>query len=230
MRRQNWFLSILAAAALFLLFIYPSFGWKIRMILSPQSDQNSEHALEIENAALKADLAEFRILKERTPRYSGPMISAFVYSRYPFNLKSELTVDAGSDRSVQTGQAVVIASAASSSEVTLVGKVKSTSQDASVIQTLFDSGFRLSVRIGDTGTSAILKGGPMPKLALVPKDAKVAEGDVVYSADTTLPFGLPVGILKDLRLSSDQLFEEADIDISYNPGELQAVFILQARK
>jgi cell shape-determining protein MreC len=227
-RKENWFLGILAVIALFLLFWYPSLGWKFRTFISGgQNSQANEAILKIENTALKASLAEFRMAKAALPQYSGTLIPAFTYSEYPFNFKNEILISIGSDHNIREGQAVVIGSSASSSEIILVGKIRNVIDDAAIVETVFDSRFQASVRIGESGIKALLKGGTTPKVTLVPKDAKVQEGDAIYSVDPGFPFGVPIGEVKNIRLSADQLFQEADADTPYSPSELTAVFIVQ---
>lgn len=221
-------MGTLILVVLFLLFAYPAAGWKIRTLVAPgtPAGRDANRALTFENESLKAELAKVRIVAKYIPSYSGTMIPAFVYSRYPFNLKNELLVTAGSDRGVQTGQAAVTASDASSSALMFAGKVENVYSDTSLVETIFDVRFQVPVRIGDSGASALLKGGNNPKLALIPKTAKIAEGAIVYSADAGGPYGLPIGTLKNLRLAQDQLFQEADVEVPYNAGDLQTVFIL----
>lgn len=106
-----------------------------------------------------------------------------------------------------------------------MGRIKEVFENDSLVETVFDSRFQLSVRIGAAGVNALLKGGNNPKLTLIPKDSKISDGDAVYSVSSDYPFGLTVGLARNIQLSSDQFFEEADLETAYNANDLQMVFI-----
>ncbi len=221
MRKENFFLITLFIIAVLIIF-YPSAGWMIRSFLAPATWQNKDAAvLSLENESLKAELAKLRVLKKESPP-SGNFLQASIYSNYPFNLKSELLSDKGKKDGVKAGQPVFVLY---SSKKVLIGKIKEVFENNSLIQTIFDSRFQTSVRIGDYGANSLLKGGNNPKLTLIPKDAKIGEGDAVYSVSSDYPFGMAVGLARNIHLSSDQFFSEADLETVYNPNDFQSVFI-----
>ncbi|MBI4086236.1 MAG: hypothetical protein HY433_03295 [Candidatus Liptonbacteria bacterium] len=229
MKKENWFLVGLVFGTLFLLFFRQNLGWKIQAFFSPavnlQSD--AQQKLVLENESLNAELALLRQIKKNQPVRNGAFLPVFVYSRYPFNFKNELLVSAGANQGVDIGQTAVIASnGAASSGSILVGKVEKVFENVSLVRTVFDSRFRSAVRVGGFGTNALLKGGGKPELSLIPKDAKIANGDVVYSASPDFPYGIAIGNAGNVRISSDQLFQEADVETNYNPNELQSIFII----
>ncbi len=195
----------------------------MRSFLAPAMVQNkSALNLALENESLKAELAKLRALKKENSLSPKNFLQASVYSNYPFNLKSELLADKGRKDGVKIGQPVIVLS---SSEKVIVGKVKEIFENNSIIQTVFDSRSQISVRIGESGVNSLLKGGNNPKLTLIPKDAKIGEGDAVYSVSPDYPFGIAVGLAKNIHLSSDQFFSEADLETAYNPNDFQSVFI-----
>jgi len=223
MRKENLLLLFLILAV-FLIFLYPSLGWKIRSLMTVSETQTADYKnLVLENESLKADLAQLSTLKKELPSYQGNFIQASVYSNYPFNFKSELLVNRGEKDGVKVGQPAIVFSV--SSKPVLVGTVKEVFGSDSLIETIFDSRFQLSVRTGIAGVNSLLKGGSSPKLTLIPKDSKIEDGDVVYSVDSSHPFGLAIGIVKNFRLSSDQFFGEADIETAYNQDDLRTVSI-----
>ena len=49
--------------------------------------------------------------------------------------------------------------------------------------------------------------------------------DVVVTADSNFPYGLPVGVVRDVSISKDNLFEEATINFSYDINSIETVLI-----
>ncbi|MDP3948958.1 MAG: rod shape-determining protein MreC [bacterium] len=223
MRKENLFLLFLVLTVI-LIFLYPSLGWKIRSLMTVSGVQNNDYKnLVLENESLKADLARLSALKKELPSYSGNFIQSSVYSNYPFNFKSELLINRGEKDGVRAGQPAVVFSV--SSKPVLVGIVEEVFENDSLIKTVFDSGFQLSVRAGVDGANSLLKGGNNPKLTLIPKDSKIENGDAVYSVSPNYPFGLAVGVVRNFKLSSDQFFGEADLETGYNQNDLRTVSI-----
>ncbi len=224
MRRKENLLILFLLAVLFLIFFSPSLGWKFRAFLAPGASPNGDYKNTVlENDSLKTELAKLRSLKPAAPRQEN-LLPASVYSNYPFNFKNELLVNIGGENGVKIGQPVFIYSASSGYKI-LVGKVEEVLRNNSLVETIFDSRFQMSARVGESGVNSLLKGGNTPFLSLMPKDSKVAEGDAVYSASRDFPFGLTIGKVKNLRLSSDGFFMEADLDTTYNVNDLITVFI-----
>ena len=142
-----------------------------------------------------------------------------VYSQYPFNLKNELSIAAGSADGIAEGDAAV-------SGGYLVGVVLKTFDRSALVETVFDSRFQMPVRIGKTGADALLRGGASPSLTLIAASAAVNEGDEVYAAASGMPYGIPIGELRGLHDASDKVFREASLAVPSDPGDLQEVTIL----
>ncbi len=213
------FLIFLIVVAVVVVFIAPSYGWKIRMWLSPQAAaQPDAPSLVAENEALMAQLALLQGVAAQLPQASSNYIRAIVYSRYPFNFKNELLVNVGADQKVAVGKAVVF-------QGVLIGTVEKVFPDTALVQTVFDSNFKMPVRVGAQGYDALLVGGASPIATSIKKDAPVAAGTIVYSAAPGLPYGLPVAIIASTSTSPDTLFEEAALDFAYDVDGVQAVLI-----
>src|SRR3989338_7688326 len=218
MRKKNLLLVFLFLIVL-LIFLYPSFGWKIRTFISPSGEQENDYKnLVLENESLKTDLAKLNVLGKQSALYNPSLILASVYSNYPFNFKSELLVNKGEKDGVIVGQPALVSS--SSSKPILVGKIEEVFENNSLVETVFDSRFQLSVRIGGEGVNSLLKGGNNPKLTLIPKDSKISDGDAVYSVSPGYPFGLTMGLARNIQLSSDEFFKEADLETAYNVNDI----------
>jgi rod shape-determining protein MreC len=141
-----------------------------------------------------------------------------VYSRYPMNFKNEILVDAGVDKGVVAGKAVLFGNI-------FIGKVIDVFPGSALVQTVFDGDFKMPVRVGSSGYDALCVGGVYPKAGSISKNASLANGDVVITADPNFPYGLPVGVVRDVSISADNLFEEATINFAYDINSIQTVLI-----
>lgn len=219
MKRDSWVLVILIFLTAILVVLRPSYGWKLRnLIFQPLAPERDEYSLASENEALKAELAILKNIKSQIPEKPESYLRAIVYSRYPMNLKNELLVNAGRNEGVHAGQAVVFGKV-------LIGKVEKVFDDTALIETIFDNRFETTVRVGGAGVNALLQGGAMPKLSLIPKNADIKKGDIVYSASPSFPYGLTVSEVNEVKISSDQLFKEASLNFSYDINGVQTVLI-----
>jgi rod shape-determining protein MreC len=203
---------------LFILFA-PSYGWKFRQFFAASNlfspdDQN----IAAENEVLKAELAQVQALQSQLPTAFSNDIRAMVYSRYPFNFKNELTVNAGLDQGVATGSTVFF-------QGVLVGQVQSVSRDTAIVQTVFDNGFKMPVRIGMKGYDGLLQGSSYPIVGSIAKSSIVNAGDIVYAAGPGFPYGIPIGEISATSTSADSLFEQASLNFAYDINSIQTVLI-----
>ncbi len=216
-----WVLIVYAAALAALLFLRPWYGWTLRAWLAPLSTRDTDSAgLAAANEALKAELAQVAKVAAELPQASPHYLRAMVYSRYPFNFKNELLLNVGSSEGVVTGHAVTF-------QGILIGRVSRVFADTALVQTVFDSDFKLPVRIGAGGYDALIVGGAYPKAESIVKSAALHAGDVIYSAAPGLPYGLPVAEVVSTSTSPDNLFIQADLSFAYDLNTVQTVLIAQ---
>ncbi|MDO8516321.1 MAG: rod shape-determining protein MreC [bacterium] len=226
--RRNYFLITLLAVFLVALVVKGSeLGHMARRALLAPSARNAPDAQTLmqENLALKAEL--IKIEKEEAMQgihFTG--VRANVYSRYPFNLKDILTLSAGTRDGVTVGAAIVMPAHATGTAGIFIGLISKTSDFTSEAQTVFDPSLKLPVRIGRSGAQALLTGGLTPMLTLIGKDAKIQEGDIVYSAVSGVPYGLAVGYAGTAVVSEDQIFKEAPLELPFSFGDIEVVEIL----
>ena len=142
-----------------------------------------------------------------------------VYSRYPFNLKNEILIAAGTKSGVKVGDIALF-------EGSILGSVEKAFEDSALIQTIFDSRFKTPVRIGSQATDALLIGGSSPELTLIPANASANENDQVYSAGQDWPYGSSLGALHDLRSSENSLYKNGALRVFYNPATLSHVTVV----
>lgn len=210
-------LGILAVLAGILLVVNPAGNFAD--FFSEKSDVNVNFgALLLENEKLKTEIIILRDVKSQLSDSLRDGIKAFVYSKYPFNLKSELLMNVGKNEGVDEGQAVIF-------RKNLIGKIIKVSNDTSLAITIFDSRFQVAVRVGEKAVEALFVGGNKPKLTLIPKTAKIIAGDQIYSAGQGFSYGLPIGEVTEISVSPDQSFVEAGIKFNYDLNAARVVSV-----
>ncbi|MCX6702514.1 MAG: rod shape-determining protein MreC [Candidatus Wolfebacteria bacterium] len=177
-------------------------------------------ALRQENQDLLAQIQRYAMPNFKQSDLEQKSISARVFSVYPFNVKNLITVDIGEKAGIRPSMPV-----ASNGNI-LIGKVKDVYSETSVIQTVFDPGMQLSVRIGKDQVDGFFQGGSEPKITLVEKSKSVGVGDFVYSAGSDFPYGLKIGEVSDIKESSAGIFKEIGLKMPFNISELREVNIL----
>jgi rod shape-determining protein MreC len=218
-KREGWSLIILIAILIALIFLEPEYGWRIREWLSPSATgQGDDASITAENEALKAQLAVLQSVAAQLPQAPSDYLRAMVYSRYPLNFKNEILVNAGTNEGVVAGNAVIF-------QGIFIGTVTRVFSGSSLIQTVFDSGFKMPVRVGTGGYDALLAGGADPKADSIAKDATVSAGDIVYTAASGTPYGLPVAIVTGTSTSADDLFQVASLGFAYDLNTIETVLI-----
>ena len=203
------------------IFFEPAYGWKVRAWLVPQSGSSpsaDSQTAATENEVLKAQLAKLQSIALQLPQSSPQYIPAIVYSRYPLNFKNEVLVNAGTNQGVIVGKAAVF-------QGIMIGNVLKTFPNYSLVQTIFDSTFKMPVRIGAAGADALLIGGSYPKVTSIEKKASLKPGDIVFTAVAGAPYGLPVAVVASTSTSPDSLFQEATLNFVYDVNGIQALLI-----
>jgi hypothetical protein len=142
-----------------------------------------------------------------------------VYSRYPFNLKNEILIAAGTNDGIKEGDIALF-------EGSILGSVEKAFSGSALVETIFDSRFKTPVRIGTLATDALLIGGSNPELTLIPANAAVNENDQVYSAGEGWPYGMTLGALHDVKSSENSLYKNGALRVSYNPASLSQVTVV----
>lgn len=171
-------------------------------------------------ARIKELEAKIAVLESSRSVFVQPKtVLAFVHSRYPFNFKDQLFLSGGAIAGISVGNGVV-------SGDTFIGSIEKVSSENAVAQTIFDPRARFAVRIGTKGIDALLVGGNVPRITLIPKNAEMYEGDIIYTAHPGVPYGLAIGAVVRPEISQDALFQESAVRVSLNPADLRVVTIL----
>lgn len=225
MKRSTFSLWVLIALILLIMAFNPVAGSWVRKFFSAEKSAAPFQDIVIENVALKTRIAELENIVGSSTKQDSQILKAGVYSRYPFNIKNELLLDAGTEDGVKEGMPVVVLGGENSRGL-LVGRVEKAYETRSLIQTIFDERWQSAVRIGTRGVEALFKGGFEPRLTLIGKQSELAGGEAVMNADEKFPFGLPVASLKEVSISSDQAFKEASLEFPYTLNHLSILGIL----
>lgn len=223
-RRAIGGLIILTLAVLFL---NPTLAWKIQELVRPRAVEPLSELIK-ENNTLKGELARIAQMSPLLVRGMPAGIPAHVYSRYPFNLKQELLVAAGSKSGVQEGWAAVVPaySSSTSEKAVFLGRVEKIWDESALLRTIFDPRFQAAVRIGKRGVDGLLIGGVNPKITLIEKQASVHEGDIVLVAAPEFPYGIAVGVAHEARLAKDELFQEATMVPGHDVNSVTSVLLV----
>lgn len=182
------------------------------LLNQPPNIEQAYTDLLVENSRLKEleqennDLRKLLDFKEKN-QYSLAVVN--ILSRDPVN-RNILIVDAGRNKNIETGQAVVL------SDGIIVGKVIDVGIDSSKIRLLTDSFSKLAVKIGnDRLVSGILSGslGLVMDLSFIPQEQDIKGGDLVVTADidVKVPPGLVVGQIEEIEFSQEELFKKASV-------------------
>jgi cell shape-determining protein MreC len=156
---------------------------------------------------------------------AGERVSAPVLALSAGPYRHDIEVADVARRGIVAGAAVVLPGAAQGG--TLVGKVTDVGGSSATVETLANPAWKTAVRIGTSSVDALLVGGLTPTLTLIPKNAPVGVGDVVYSVDQQLPYGLSLGTVAEVRDAKDGVLREATLAVPYTLSGLRSVSILK---
>lgn len=178
--------------------------------------------LKLENNSLKAELYSAENLSNKQEKVGEWEYSqAKVFSTYPFNNQNLIGINSGTLDGIEKNAAVTAAPAI------LLGQIISTGDKTSLVRTIFDKDFTAAVKIGDSKTNALLKGGTLPSLEMIDKNSNIKNGDVVYNADQNFPYGFKMGEAQIIDAdSASGPFKKAFLKVDCNPALLDEVLIV----
>jgi len=190
----------------------------------PKLNQNSNILkIKAENNILKAEVASLKNggLKIIEENYNNK-ISSTIFSNYPFNDKSRLTISLNEESTpISVGDIIII-------DNNLVGQVLNSYGKYATIKTVFDPSWEFPVYIGPQLTRGLFKAGIEPKVVLISKKEKINPSDVIVSADpNNIPFRLIVGQVGQVVGDDSSPFWEVSVNLPYSLNELRQVFVLK---
>lgn len=198
-----------------------SFSYLHDLALSAFDPGYSYAALREERLKNASLVEELRALKDPAPpRVSATVLSARVYSRYPFSDKNLIAIDKGFEDGIAEGMPVL------AEKGVLLGRVRVVRRTQSEVETIADPSWKTSVAVGEARVRAVLEGGVPPRLGLIPKEAVIHEGDPVTNIDPDFPMGLLIGNARAAGEDTKKVWLTADIDLPYRVDDLQSVLIM----
>ncbi len=210
---KRYVLAVLIVILLIVVFFTGFFIKKERFF-----DENIQ--LKKENENLKAELQGLKVENFESKISQDGFLTVKVFSTYPFNVKSQITVNAGEAQGVKKLMPALFG------KNILLGQIIEVSKNYSVIQTIFDPNWQLPVRIGEKEINGLLQGGNEPKITFIEKDKPITVGDAVHSAKRGFPLGLKVGEISEIKESAPGVFKEAVLTMPFNISALREVEIL----
>ena len=178
--------------------------------ISETEDSRRITELEKENKNLK-----FQLLNQKLKRAG----TVKVYSAYPFGNRGEIAIAAGLIDGIEVGNIVTYG------DNILIGKIIKAFESSSIVATVFNPSWKSAVRIGEHEIDALLQGGNELTVTLIPMEAEIHEGELVITASQDLPYGLGVGIIKNIRTAPGNAFKEATLEPNFQLNSLKDVSI-----
>lgn len=173
--------------------------------------ENERLILELERITIKTPTGEGDRYHYKTAR---------IFSRYPFNDETTVVIDLGSEDGMREHMPVFVARGM------LLGRIRSVSRTQSEVETIRNATWRTSVTIGDEAIKSVYVGGPSPILDLIPKEAKLREGDRVISVSPDFPIGTILGTVGELSHATYDVWQQAKVVPAYEPESFSTVFVL----
>ncbi|MBI2515148.1 rod shape-determining protein MreC [Candidatus Wolfebacteria bacterium] len=211
---RRYFVIFLTAVLIFITYLTNFFIHK-------KKEAGENLLLKQENQELRAQIQKVSVVAEDVELASktAKRLPAVVFSVYPFNIKSEVTISLGEEDAIKDGGEVTLG------DNILVGEVSQVFRRESAVKTIFDSSFEMPVRVGEKSANGLLQGGNEPKVILVEKNKDVQIGDLIYSADARFSYGLKIGEVNEIRELKTGAFKELTVKTPFNVSELRRVLV-----
>ena len=171
----------------------------------------------LENIRLRK-LLDFKEIK------SFDLIPAEVIGQNPLNILNGFLLNQGSNKNIEKNDAVL-------TDEGLVGKIVDVGEEFSSCQILLDRNCKVSAKIQRNRELGIIawSGGSQLKLLYIAKTINIIVGDVVVTSGYSqiYPENIKVGIVVDIELDTDDLFQEITVKPAVNFNRIEEVFIIK---
>ena len=191
-----------------------------------ESENEELKAQVVMNEDVKGELKQLRNVLDLAGKARFKVVSARVISRGGTATFSEsIVIDKGSASGIKRDMTVIAGEG-------LVGVVKSTTANNSVVMLMSDPAFRIGVRVAGTQDMGILsgQGGDNFSVMMLKAEAELRVGDVLLSRGSSgdLPFvpGVPVGRVSLVESALGQLTKEARVSSYVNLDALRIVSVV----
>ncbi len=175
------------------------------------------HEVREENKRLKSLLG----LKDAQPSY---VASAVLINKGADHWFKTVIINKGSNDGIQKDMIAIVPGG-------LAGKIIREWPSYSEMLLVTDSSYSVSVRLQDSRMEGILTGTGSDYCVLnyVSNDVDVKEGDVVVTSglDTFTPKGIPVGIVRNVRKTTPELFQYLEVDPFIEISRFEEVTVIR---
>jgi rod shape-determining protein MreC len=185
-------------------------------------------ALEIEKNILEEERLENRRLRQLLDLRTDldfEVIPAEVRARDPSFKTATIQINSGSQTGVERNLPVIDGRG-------LVGKVIEAFPKYSVVQMLYDPGFKVSALVQRSRVTGLLvwRGGRFLELEYVPIDADVTVGDEVVTSGlgTIYPSGLKIGKVSRVSQEPNSLFKTVEVSAYAELDQVEELFVIKA--
>ena len=202
-------------------------------------------ALEAENAALKADIAEMEdvarqadsvsrenqrlraMLQFKETHETYEMVDAYIIGWHSTDWNSTYTINRGSNSGIEINMCSVTANGE------VVGLVTEVGFNYAIVKTVLDSTLEISGTISDSGYNGMVSGGyidghnTLLKMNYLPSDSIIRNQDqVVTSGSTVYPRGLIIGNVVDAGYEDTGVAKFALLEPAADIDSLEQIFII----
>ena len=194
--------------------------------------EENEHLKE-ENARLRQEtyhareglqeLARLHTLVRFDDKWDYPIVTARVVGHNPGRFLTTMVINRGTEHGVKENMPVFSMNG-------LVGKVSKATFNHSRVQLLVDPNLKLSVMDRRTRVVGFLESMEGRRLtALVPAHAGIHAGDTLVTSGLggIFPKGIPVGTVKEVRMSDLDVMRQMDVEPFQEFSILEEVFVME---
>ena len=202
-------------------------------------------ALEAENAALRADIAEMEdvarqadsvsrenqrlraMLEFKETHESYNMVDAYIIGWHSTDWNSTYTINRGTNSGIEINMCAITANGE------VVGLVTEAGPNYAIVKTVLDSTLEISGTISTSGYNGMVSGGYIDghqtrlKMNYLPSDSIIRNQDqVVTSGSTVYPRGLIIGNVVDAGYEDTGVAKFALLDPAADIDSLEQIFII----
>ena len=202
-------------------------------------------ALEAENEALKADIAEMEdvarqadsvsrenerlraLLTFKASHESYEMVDAYIIGWSSTDYNSTYTINRGTNSGIEQNMCAITANGE------VVGLVVEVGPNYSIVKTVLDSTLEISGTISTSGYNGMVSGGyidgneTLLKMEYLPSDSIIRNQDqVVTSGSTVYPRGLIIGHVVDAGFEDTGVAKFALLETAADIDSLEQIFII----
>lgn len=196
--------------------------------------KNVNDSLQAENARLRSQLLNafyqnsFTITKisDTTYKQQYEYISASVVNNSVTKRNNYITLDKGSEHSIEKGMGVICSNG-------IVGTVQYVSRNYSVVLSFLNSQANLSVKVKKNNAfGSLVWEGDDPgeaRLKDVNKHVQIAVNDEIVTSNysTIYPEGIPVGTISNHYLDDGENFHSIHVKLNTDFGTLKSVYVIR---